>query len=396
MNFTDTNSVVTGLSGINYSDVAAGTVSHTVTLSAATTGGNSITITDDPTTARDTSIEAIVLVQAGTSLADSATFTFGAKTTPAIGTAIVAATTETVTINYSPTTAATAFNVAGITLASALGTQTVNINGTGALFILGTVTADNLITTGVGSTGTVSATLANGTAGAIFTGGAGAATITGSTSADSLTGGAGNDVLANRATGGTASAADRLVGGAGNDTFILRGDVAAGVLSTIAATAANISDFSISGANGIDILQLSNTTGNYNAAGTMIGGGAVAAGTSVITSIATATGTAVATDATADLVKLTTGLAEASLQTMFNSAILANTVTGYAAASSIFVTMYDTTNLRMIVMTANVASAGGTNTTLETGDVVTLVGTVDMTAANYALFGTANFSIIGA
>ena len=203
-------------------------------------------------------------------------------------------------------------------------------------------------------------------------------------------------MLANRATGGNASAADRLVGGAGNDTFILRGDVASGVLSTIAATAANISDFSISGANGIDILQLSNTTGNYNAAGTMIGGGAVAAGTSVITSIATATGTAVATDATADLIKLTTGLVEGvSLQAMFNTAIGGNTVTGYAAASSIFVTMFDTTNLRMIVMTADVATGAG-GTTLQTADVVTLVGTVNMSAADYALFGTANFSIIGA
>ncbi|NDG66246.1 MAG: hypothetical protein EBY23_04890, partial [Actinobacteria bacterium] len=57
MDFTATG-VVTGLSGINYSDIAAnGVTSHTVTVSAASSGGNSITITDDPTTARDSSID---------------------------------------------------------------------------------------------------------------------------------------------------------------------------------------------------------------------------------------------------------------------------------------------------------------------------------------------------
>ena len=386
--------VVTNLRALDLTD-ATFIAADTITLPAVT-GGGTFTIQSTPATAGTATATGLAVVQLGTSLADTLNLTFGANSITGTTTGgITAASTETLNLSFSPTTALTAFGAGGITLASALGTQTVNVSGTAA-FALGTVTADNLSTTGVGSTGSVSATLANGTAGAIFTGGAGAATITGSTSADSLTGGAGNDVLANRATGGNASAADRLVGGAGNDTFILRGDVASGVVSTIAATAANISDFSISGSNGIDILQLSNTTANYNGAGTMIGGGAVAAGSSVITSIATATGTAVATDATADLIKLTTGLAEGvSLQAMFNTAIGGNTVTGYAATSTIFVTMFDTTNLRMVVMTADVATGAG-GTTLQTADVVTLVGTVNMSAADYALFGTANFSIIGA
>jgi len=392
MSFIDTNSVVTGLSGINYSDIAAnGVDTHTVTVSAATTGGNSITITDDPTTARDSSIQNFTLVQAGTSLADSATFTFGARTTPAITGAITAATTETVTINYNPTTAGTAFSVANITTAAALGTQTVNINGTGA-FTLGTVTADNLTTTGVGSTGSVSATLANGSAGAVFTGGAGAATIIGSTSADRFTGGAGADVFTN-ASGGSATAADLMTGGAGSDTFILRGDTAqAGTAAATAyALASNISDFSISGSNGIDKIQLSATSAQYAGAATGLTGtvAAAAAGSTVLMSVAKDAAGAAITAGT-DLIKLTTSAAvTGTLQTLFNDAIGTATVTTIPnAGEEIFFTLFDSTNLKMVI---GVVDAG--NTVVATGDVVTLIGTVDMTAADYALFTNANFII---
>ena len=45
----------------------------------------------------------------------------------------------------------------------------------------------------------------------------------------------------------------------------------------------------------------------------------------------------------------------------------------------------------MVLLIVDTVTA--TSGTLDTGDVVTLIGTIDMTAANYALFGTANFAI---
>jgi len=395
MDFTATG-VVTGLGGINYSDLAADAVNnHTVTVSAATTGGNSITITDDPATARDSSIQNFTLVQAGTSLADAATFTFGARTTPVITGAITAATTETVTINYSPTTAATAFSVANVTLAAALGTQTVNISGTGA-FTLGTVTADNLTTTGVGSTGSVSATLANGTAGAIFTGGAGPATIIGSTSADSFTGGAGADSFRTTATGANATAADRMTGGAGSDTFILSGDTAqaATAAATAYALAPNVSDFSISGSNGTDILALSATVGNYGGASALFAGIATAAAGSTGIMTQAVNGGNVAITAGTDLIRLTTSTAATgTVQELFNAAIGTGTIITLGANGiDTFVSVFDSTNLKMVILVAD----AGANATLETGDVVTLVGTIDMTAANYALFTNANLQVVAA
>jgi len=388
--------VVTGLDVIDFTDIAAGQVAGGTYTLPAVTGGDSLSIIDNPTTARDSSIENITVVQLGSSLNDSLTFTFGAKTTPALTGAITAATTETLTINYSGTTAGTAFSVANVTTAAALGTQTVDVNGTGA-FTLGTVTADELNTVGVGATGSVNATLANGSAGAIFTGGAGAATITGSTVADRFTGGAGNDTFRTTVTGAGATAADSMTGGAGNDTYILSGDSAQAAVApaTAYAVVPNVTDFSISGASGVDILQLSATVGNYGGGSALFAGvAAAAAGATGIQTVATSAGAAAVVAGT-DLVKLTGATAaQASIQATFNAAIGTSTVTGLTAGDDIFATYYDSTNAKMVVVLVDATTT--TNTVVETGDTVTLIGTVDMTAAEYALFGTDNFSIIAA
>jgi hypothetical protein len=254
-----------------------------------------------------------------------------------------------------------------------------------------------LTTTGVGSTGSVSATLANGTAGAIFTGGAGPATIIGSTSADSFTGGAGADTFRTTATGAGATAADRMTGGAGSDTFIMSGDTAqaATAAATAYALAPNITDFSISGSNGTDVIQLSATFGNYGGASALFAGVATAAAAATgIQSVAVSNGAAGITAGT-DLIKLTTATAvTGTLQELFNAAIGTSTITGLTANDDIVVSLYDSTNAKMVLLLVN--AAGTTTTIVETGDVVTLVGTVDMTAANYALFTNANLSVIGA
>lgn len=226
-----------------------------------------------------------------------------------------------------------------------------------------------------------------------LSGGTGNDTMDGGAGADVLSGGDGNDTLINITTGVNASAADNLTGGLGNDTFLLRGDVASGLPATIYATASRITDFSISGTNGTDVLQLSATVGNYSGGSALFAGiaAATAGGTGIMSLGSSSVGTAIVTGT--DLLQLTSTVAAgASLQAMFNSAIGTTTLTGLVANNDLFFTLYDTTNSRMVV---GVVDAGA-DAAIATGDTVTLIGTMDMTAANYALFTNANLGIIAA
>jgi hypothetical protein len=100
-----------------------------------------------------------------------------------------------------------------------------------------------------------------------------------------------------------------------------------------------------------------------------------------------------------DVLKLTTAITTTSgtttLQQAFNTAIGTATITGLTASDDIFFTFYDNTTARMIVGLVD-AGGAGTNTIVETGDTVTLIGTVDMTAADYALFTNAQLGIVAA
>ena len=58
---------------------------------------------------------------------------------------------------------------------------------------------------------------------------------------------------------------------------------------------------------------------------------------------------------------------------------------------TIAASFYDTTNSVMVIVAAD-GGSGGTATVLETADVVRLIGTVAMTAANYALIDADNFA----
>jgi S-layer protein len=224
------------------------------------------------------------------------------------------------------------------------------------------------------------------TAASTITGGSGADTITGGAAADTLVGGAGNDTVRTRAAG-TATAADKISGGAGVDTFELIGSVAS---ATAYTGAANVSDFVV----GTDIMALSATLTNYVAgAGTIQGGvAAAAAGATGIQTVAQNAAGAAYT-AGADLIKLTTGVAfTTSVQATFNAAIGTASVTGLGAGRDIFASYYDTASSKAVFLAVN--SSAGTNTIVETGDVVTLIGTVDMTAADYAVFNNASFAIV--
>jgi hypothetical protein len=67
-------------------------------------------------------------------------------------------------------------------------------------------------------------------------------------------------------------------------------------------------------------------------------------------------------------------------------------VTGFTADSQILFSYYDTTNSVMVIGTVDV-NGGASATVAETADVVNLVGTINMTAADYALIDTDNFAV---
>jgi hypothetical protein len=192
-----------------------------------------------------------------------------------------------------------------------------------------------------------------------------------------------------------------LTGGAGIDTFILRGDVT-GAGATLAAygTVPRVTDFVV----GTDILALSVTTANYGnghaaLTGLTTGVAAAAAGATAIQDLGAASaGTAYT--AGSDLIKLTASVATTTnmtIQQAFIAAIGTSTITGLDAGKEIFVSFYDSTNSRMVVLLADPVGTG-TNTVLEgiAADTVSLIGTIDMTAANYALFSAASLSLIAA
>jgi hypothetical protein len=168
-------------------------------------------------------------------------------------------------------------------------------------------------------------------------------------------------------------------------------------VATATAAAARITDFSISGTNGVDILSLSSTFGNYSGASGfsthLATATAVAAGNTVVMALgATSAGTALT--AGTDLIRLTASTAvTGTFQQLFNAAIGTSTATGVSTAGlDLFFSLYDSTNSKMLV---GVVDSGG-NTVIETGDTVTLVGSIDMTAADYALFTNANLAFVAA
>lgn len=282
------------------------------------------------------------------------------------------------------------------TITDTAATQALVITGSQNITFTGAVRADTVDASGMTGAATLTLTAGTSTTATSITGTANADSLTGSSAGDIINGGAGADTIANVTTAVIATAADVLTGGAGFDTFILRGDLASGAVATILNQAPLITDFTVgSSATTTDILQLSATRANYSAAGTAFAAGvaAAAAGSTTIQTVAQNAGATAYITGT-DLIKLTTGVATTglTLQQAFNAAIGTGTVTGLTASDQVFFSLYDTTNGRMEIGIVN--AAGGTNTVVETADVVTLVGSITMSATDYANFSTANLSVI--
>jgi len=285
----------------------------------------------------------------------------------------------------------------GLTLTNTAAQESVILTGTQNVVFAGAVGADVINASGMTGAGTL--TLTGGTATSTnITGTANNDVLNGSAAADLFAGGAGDDTIANVLTGTAASAADVLTGGAGFDTFTLRGDQASAVggLAGQYSAVAQITDF-VTGSTTTttDILQLSAAIANYGGGSAFFAGvvGPTAAGATGIQSVAQ-NAAAAAIVAGTDLVKLTTGVATGGLtaQTAFNAAIGTATVTGLVAGNDIFVSFYDTTNSRMVIGLGDT----GADTVLATADVFTIIGSLAMSAADYAAFANTNLAIIAA
>jgi len=343
---------------------------------------------------------------------DIRTFTFG-------GAAIV---------NIAGVTTDDVFGIrmGGVTTGSTLttnGVETLNINSvTGAnvltaLTMTNTAAAENLVITGnqnfstagaaigadsinaSGMTGAATLTIAaTGLArAATVTGTANADTIIGSAAADILTGGAGNDTITVAVGGTGAAAGDVLNGGAGNDTFVLTGSLASAAVAGSLGAISNVTSFErgTTAING-DIIALTATVGDYTSVSATEAGIAIAAaGATGIQSVAASNGAAAYVAGT-DLIKFTTGVTTVgrTMQQAFNAAIGTSTITGTTANADSFISIYDTTNNRAIFGTVDSGAAVGGANFIATADVAAFIGSVSMTAAEYAAFDNNSLQIL--
>jgi hypothetical protein len=285
------------------------------------------------------------------------------------------------------------------TITDTAASQALIITGTQSLTFTGAVRADTIDASGTaGPLASLVLTGGTGTTATSITGTANADTLIGSTAGDIINGGGGNDTIANVLAGTATTAGDQITGGAGFDNITLRGDLASEAVATAYGKAAFVTDFTVgSTAATTDIVTLSSTNTNYSGAATGFHAGiaaatAVAAGATVIQTVAQ-NAAAAALIAGTDLIKLTTGVATTGLtvQQAFNAAIGTGTVTGLGAGTEAFVSFYDTTNSRAVFLVVDANS--GTNTVVETGDTVTLIGTVAMSSTDYGTFSSNNFAL---
>jgi hypothetical protein len=381
---------ITSLAGYNY--IAQGAQTLTITNLANNTG---ITVAADVT-----QIDASL--KDGTGLSDALT----------------------VTINNGASNAATTL----ATLSNITGLETLNLvsgNGTGTNVITTNSVAAKNVLTGSANLTITNALVATQFDANAFTGkltvaasntatniqsGSGADTITGGTGADTINAGSGNDTINIGSTGVTTAGADVLNGGSGNDTFVFTATQGASAATTSYTSFAAIKDFKVgTSASDSDFLQFSGTDTNFGATGaagaaTGLSKGATANGLTgadamVVQSVAKDAAAAALT-ANVSLIKLTTGVTfTTDIARTAQAAIGTASVTGLAADGVYLMSMYDTTNSKMVLFTASTGSSAAGNTVMSSADFLQgtaasmhVVGVIDMTAADYANFGATNLS----
>jgi len=281
------------------------------------------------------------------------------------------------------------------TMTATAATEKMIITGTAGTLVLGNLTLDQIDASGFSGTSITMGIMGQMT---MLTGGSGAETIIGSTAADTLSGGAGADFLQNQAVTVDDSSNDIMTGGDGFDTFTLVGSSSGTATNYLGSS--QITDFTVgTTAANTDLLRFTAANTAYNddndtdvGLAEESGTDAVATGDAVnIQSVAVNAAAAAASATTINCIKLTTSTAfTTSVQGTFDAAIGTATVTGFAASSNVLFLMHDSTNSKMVIGTVDTNT--GATTSIETGDTVELVATVDMTATDYALIDGDNFA----
>lgn len=338
---------------------------------------------------------ALTVNHAGSGTADTIDMTIGSTTA---GNTFAAAITfgGVETVNLLSQGAAN--SIAGLTLPSSAGTQTVKVTGNQNLSLITTATTADVLDasgmTGSGAIlmGTAALALGAGTNAISITGTANDDRLTGSTLADVLSGGAGADTLTNLVTGGAAgvTVGDSIIGGTGFDTVTLIGS-AANAASTDYSGCPVFSDYQHgTTATTTDFIRLS-AAADYNGLDLTTAAGGAIASAAAMTIQTVAQNASAAAGGTATLIKLTTSVDfTTTIQGTFNAAIGTATLTATTLNTNKAVTLYDKTNGRMVIL--DLLNTAGTNTIVETGDVVRCIGTVTMTETEYGTVDADNFA----
>jgi hypothetical protein len=312
-------------------------------------------------------------------------------------------------------TAVTGLETLNVVSTGGTGTNVItNLNATAKLVITGSAGLE--ITNAVASSQVDAAALTGkltvigqASAATNIQSGSGADTITLGTAADTVNAGAGNDVIILGSTGVTTFGADVITTGAGNDTIRFSATAGASAATTTYGTFATITDFTVgTSTSASDFLQFSAADGNFGATGaggavTGLAKGATAAGLAatnamVVQSLAQNATSTLTTDVS--LVKLTTGVAfTTDIATTAKAAIGTGSVTNLAQNGVYLVSFYDTTNSKMVIVTANTGTSANNDTTLSTADFdagtnasVHVVGVINMSATDYAAFSAVNLA----
>lgn len=253
------------------------------------------------------------------------------------------------------------------TNATATTVDTVVVNGSKDLSV-GTWTATtNEVLTATGLTGKLTITV--GANAATVIGGSGNDSITGGGAADNLRGGAGNDTI----NGG--AFADTLTGGTGDDRFVIANG----------ATTDTITDFSISGTNGTDVIAFSIADTSILSAPKDGNAAAIAAGTAPkVVHVGAATTLAAGQNiVVVDGTFATSAVMEVAIEASGSRAL--TLASAPSANDDIIVVWTDGTNAHIggynLATTATTPTAAGAYT-----ELVTLTGITDVTA-----IATANF-----
>jgi hypothetical protein len=269
-----------------------------------------------------------------------------------------------------------------------VGSGTINVSGTGtggvAIFL---VTAGALNASGlnVGAAPDVLGVgMATGATDSIsILGSNGSDFLVGSPRADVISGGPGHDVIANTSVPDV-TAGDTLTGGSGDDIFFLSGALGSDSLATLYRVTPTITDFRVDpAAVSSDLLMLSPFGSDYGVPGLQ----AFTSGPGDIPlQVVGSNGTSPIIAADNAMVKLSRAVPTSgrTLQQAFDAAIGSATITGATADGAYFFLMYDTSDRKMVI--GIVDATNGSNTVIEAGDAVGLVGSANMFDSDYGSF----------